>query len=157
MKSSLLAALFVALMISPVLAAGHEEKPAGHGKADAKTEKKADKQEGLFASQDNLVPLPTVIAPVVMKDTGRLTGHLYFFLAALTADAGQANEVKKRLPYVQDAMLREAYREKLVVTDSKSIPDSKALIEQLKNAANQAVGSPVITELKVGRIDAAPY
>ena len=146
---------FAIILTAPItIAAEHGAKPA-HG-AKPKEEKKPE-PEGLFASKDNLVPLPTIIAPVVLRSDGRLTGHLYFQLAALTTTAGEANEVKQRLPYVQDALLREVYHSILIVDDLKAIPDSKALIARLKDSANAAVGKPVITEMEIGRIDSAPY
>jgi len=110
---------------------------------------------GLFASQDNLVPLPTVIAPVIVKD--RLGEHLYLFLAALTATAADAQVVKARLPYVQDAMVREVYLHVVHIDSTDQEPDTAALLDRLKDVINGAVGQPLVTKLQVGRIDTAPF
>jgi hypothetical protein len=141
-------------------ASGHDAAPTSkeHGAkaGEAKEGNSKPKDEGgLFSSQDNLVPLPTVIAPVLVGE--RLTAHLYLFLAALTPTAEDARQVKMRLPYVQDAMVRDVYRNILVAANPGDAPDTKALLARLKDVINAAVGKPLVTELQVGRIDMAPY
>lgn len=126
-------------------AKGKDEKGKGESKDDY----------GLFSSQDNLVPLPTIIAPVLCNE--RLTSHLYIYIAAITADASTADEVKKRLPYVQDALVREVNNHVLTVADPNADPDTKSLIARFKSVINTAVGKPLVTEIQVGRIDTSPY
>jgi len=110
---------------------------------------------GLFNVQDNLVPIPTIIAPVLCND--RLTAHLYIYVAAITADGSAANEVKKRLPYVQDALVREVNSHALAIPNPDADPDTKAMIARFKTVINAAVGKPLVTEIQVGRIDMSPY
>ena len=172
---SLALAAAVFAVAAPTLASGvsstADTKASGHGTApsgDAKKSKgehgeKADETKkgeakddgGLFSSQDNLVPLPTIIAPVLIGD--RLTAHLYLYLAALTPTAAEAQEVKMRLPYIQDAMVRDVYRSALMIADPEQAPDTTALLARMKEVVNRAVGKPLVTEIEVGRIDMAPY
>lgn len=158
---------FLAFMPSEGFAEGHgsESKPAkseskakeDHGK-EGKEGGEGDtkpKQDGLFASQDNLVPLPTIIAPVLYND--RLISHLYIYLAVLTADASDAQQVKMRLPYVQDALVRDVNDNALTVVAPNADPNTKSLLAHFKTVINNAVGKPLVTELQVGRVDTSPY
>jgi hypothetical protein len=143
---------------NPISAAKDQAKPPA--KPDAKSggvQAPAESADvgGLFASQDNLVPLPTVIAPVMIKD--RLAEHLYLFLAAITANAADAQVVKARLPYVQDAMVRDVYLHVVSLDNPSEEPDTVALIARLKTVINNAVGQPLVTQIQVGRIDTAPF
>lgn len=132
---------------------GHEAKgkEGEHGEEKAK----AGDDGGLFSSQDNLVEIPTIIAPVLCND--RLSAHLYIYIAALTADASQAQEVKMRLPYIQDALVRDVNDNTLTIADPKADPDTKTMLARFKSVINQAVGKPLVTDIQVGRIDTAPY
>lgn len=166
----LLALGLVVLSLSPStgFAAGHgsEAKPAKakeeHGKGGGKEHGKEGgeggekpKQDGLFASQDNLVPIPTIIAPVLYND--RLMAHLYIYVAALTKDASDAQVVKMRLPYVQDALVRDVNDNTLTIAAPNADPDTKPMLARFKSVINGAVGKPLVTEIQVGRVDTAPY
>ena len=168
----ILLGLFLGALSAPGLAA--ESKPEAEAKserpADAKAndekskDKKGDKKEGeepkkddsgLFNAQDNLVPLPTLIAPVLCNN--RLTAHLYIYIAAMTANASDANVVKKRLPYVQDALVRDVNNNVLVIDNLEAEPDTKSMLARFKSVINAAVGKPLVTDIQVGKIDTAPY
>ena len=126
------------------------------GKDKAKDSGDVKKDDyGLFNVRDNLVPIPTVIAPVLCND--RLTAHLYIYIAAITADGSDANEVKKRLPYVQDALVRDVNDHTMVIPNPDADPDTKSMIARFKTVINAAVGKPLVTEIQVGRIDMSPY
>lgn len=152
-----------ALALAPSIALAADAKPAPEKSAkDSKApDKKAKagedkpKDDGLFASQDNLVPLPTVIAPVLYND--RLIAHLYIYVAVLTKDASDAQAVKMRLPYIQDALVRDVNDSTLTVSEPNADPDTKPLIAHFKAVINNAVGKPLVTDLQVGRVDMAPY
>ncbi|MFZ1990067.1 MAG: hypothetical protein WAW96_09890 [Alphaproteobacteria bacterium] len=136
------------------------EGKAQEGKGKEKKGKEGDGEVrkddyGLFNIRDNLVPIPTIIAPVLCND--RLTAHLYIYIAAITADGSDANEVKKRLPYVQDALVREVNDHTMVIANPDADPDTKSMIARFKTVINAAVGKPLVTEIQVGRIDMSPY
>jgi hypothetical protein len=138
--------------------ASEGEAAKAHGDAhsgDAKSDAKGNGISGLFGNNDKLVPLPTLIVPVTVN--GRLIAHLYMYLAAMTGSAAESAEVKKRMPYVQDAMVLEAYRDAPTVADRDQDPDPHPLLLKLKDVINKAVGKPVVTGIQVGRIDTAPY
>ncbi|HXZ69208.1 MAG TPA: hypothetical protein VEH07_11505 [Alphaproteobacteria bacterium] len=139
---------------------GSDQGKAKEGKDQEKKNKEGDgaarkDDYGLFNVRDNLVPIPTIIAPVLCND--RLIAHLYVYIAAITADGSGAEEVKKRLPYVQDALVREVNDHMLVVPNPEADPDTKSMIARLKTVINAAVGKPLVTEIQVGRIDTSPY
>jgi hypothetical protein len=141
--------------------AKHEAKAEKPSEGKAKDGKKESSEaapkpkDGLFDSQDNLVPLPTIIAPVLYNE--RLNCHLYIYAAALTANASDAQEVKMRLPYIQDALVRDVNDNALTVTDPRTNPDTKGMVAHLKAVINAAVGKPLVTDLQVARVDTSPY
>jgi hypothetical protein len=130
----------------------HVEAKPGEAK-DA--EKKPADKGGMFHSADNIVPLPVLIAPVIAHD--RLVTHLYMFLAAVTASAGDAAKLKERIPQVLDAMVLTVYHDLTVTTSRDVEPDYDKLIAGLKASINQTMGREIVTEIKVGKIDTAPY
>ncbi len=141
---TILATALVLGLAAPAFAA--EEPPK-----DAKKEKDG----GLFGSADNVVPLPVLIMPVVSKET--IATHLYMFLAAVTPSSTEAKALKEKMPYILDAMIIALYAHIPSVETRDTEPDYTALVRTVKDAINSTMGSAICTDIKVGKIDTAPY
>jgi hypothetical protein len=149
------AALAIAFCV-PTAASEHAAKPAakhGAGK-DTAGEKKKD-EGGLFGSDDNIVPLPVIIAPVVSN--GYLTSHLYMFLAAVTPSAEEAGKLKEKMPYVLDDLILTVYKPPTILPGRAVEPDYAELVAHVKASINRTMGRDIATEIKIGKIDTAPY
>lgn len=144
-------------LLLPALAAAALALPPAFASEGEKHEAKAEKKDdgGLFGSADNIVPLPVVIAPV--NTNGYLTSHLYMFLAAVTPSTAEANKVKEKMPYVLDALILAVYKDIATVPSRDAEPDYSQVIARVKDTVNGVMGRDVVTEIKVGRIDTAPY
>lgn len=126
---------------------------AGHGSGAA--EKDGKPKEGLFGSADNIVPLPVIIAPVVVR--GNLDSHLYMFLAAETPSAAEAKKLKDKLPYVLDDLILTVYSPATEVAKPEAEPDYAALVERARASINRIMGREIVAKIDIGKIDTAPY
>lgn len=133
---------------------GHT-KADGHGKPKDGHEAPEEKNKGLFGSEDNVVHLPTIIAPVTYR--GAISEYLYMYLVAVTDAADKANAVKAKLPHVQDALVREAHAAALAKPDEAHDADVAALLTAMQARINEIVGAPHVSQIAVDRIDHAPY
>lgn len=165
MRVLLAMALAAFLCAGPAQASGGA-KPAkkpehgstsGHGaKSDhGKDDKDAKPKEGLFGSADNIVPLPVIIAPVVVRN--RLESHLYMFLAAETPSAEEARKLKDKLPYVLDELILTVYGPPTEIPKPDAEPNYAALVERVRASINRVMGREIVTKIEVGKIDTAPY
>lgn len=112
-------------------------------------------KKGIFASSDNVVDLPAIITPVV--SSGRINAYLYIYVVAVTDDITQAQALKSKMAYVQDALVREAYREALVMPRDGSDPNIDALLTRIQAKITELVHFEKPVKLAVDRIDTAPY
>lgn len=158
----------LAFPILAVLVAGHAEASGGakkseHGaKSDHEKKTEHGKEEGdgkpkdgLFGNADNIVPLPVVIAPVVVR--GKLDSHLYMFLAAETPSADDAKKLKEKLPYVLDDLILTVYGPATDVAKADAEPNYAALVDRIKSSINRVMGREIVSKIEVGKIDTAPY
>jgi len=160
----------LALAISAALVAAHAEASGGSAKKSEHGAKKSEHgakpehgkeggdgkpKEGLFGSADNIVPLPVVIAPVVIR--GKLDSHLYMFLAAETPSADDAKKLKEKLPYVLDDLILTVYGPAIDIAKPDAVPNYAALVDRIKSSINRVMGREIVTKIEVGKIDTAPY
>lgn len=162
MRALLAIAFAVLLCAGPASASGGSkpEKKSDHGaKSDhgkgETGEKDGKPKEGLFGNADNIVPLPAIIAPVIVR--GNLDSHLYMFLAAETASADEAKKLKDKLPYVLDDVVLTVYDPATEVSKPNAEPNYAALVERVRASINRTMGREIVTKIDVGKIDTAPY
>jgi hypothetical protein len=152
----LIAAALALAFCVPAAGSEHAAKPAAkHGDSkDAAGEKKKG-EGGLFGSADNVVPLPVIIAPVVSNSY--LTSHLYMFLAAVTPSAEEAGKLKEKMPYILDDLILTVYKPPTIMPPRAEEPDYGEIVGRVKASINRTMGRDIVTEIKIGKIDTAPY
>ena len=75
------------------------------------------------------IELPVLIAPMVVN--GRLEHYAYITIALTPSSADHIFEVRNRVPYLQDAFLREVNRGTIVRADNPNEVDTVALKARL--------------------------
>ena len=151
-QARLLAFSIAALALAATPASSNEGAQSHAEKPEGKKEKKPD---GLFSSADNEVPLPALIAPLVSN--GRIIAHLYLFLEAVTPNANTANTLKDKMPYILDDLILTIFDNVPSVPNRDAEPNYKVLIDALQASMNRVMGGNFVTQVKVGKIDTAPY
>jgi hypothetical protein len=153
----LIAAALAMAFCVPTLASEQAAKPVAEhgGSKDDAGEKKPKDGGGLFGSDDNIVPLPVIIAPVVSN--GYLTSHLYMFLAAVTPSAEEAGKLKEKMPYLLDDLILTVYQPPTILPARAKEPDYGEIVGRVRASINRTMGRDIVTAIKVGKIDTAPY
>jgi hypothetical protein len=91
------------------------------------------------------VRMPILVAPVVAR--GKLQGYLYLQVVIETPDRGQAEKLALKIPYLQDAFVREVHRETIVRNDDPKAIDGHALKERLRARIEAIVGAGIAKDI----------
>jgi hypothetical protein len=96
------------------------------------------------------VELPPIIAPMTLN--GRLEGYAYITIALAPADRGQALDIREKLPFLQDAFLREMNIGTILKADDPKAVDTDALKPRLVARMNKILPAGTVTDLKFEQV-----
>jgi hypothetical protein len=116
----------------------HAEEAAGEGHAPG-----VGVDAGPLAGGDPLlVMMPTLVAPIAVK--GRVHNYVYLNVQVFGETAADAEKLRLRIPYIQDAFIREVHRESITVDGNPEQIDGTALLTRLEARAREAADGAAV-------------
>ena len=104
----------------------------------------------LAGSGKSGIDMPSLMAPVTVN--GELRYYVYLAIRLNLSSDGQKDLVLERIPYIQDAFLREVHRSSLALGDDAETVDAHALSERLIAVAAKVLGPGVVTGIEFRNI-----
>ncbi len=128
--------------VSPAWASsGGEEKAATPSRAEGESER-APGTPG-----EPTIGMPTLIAPVIVN--GELDHYVYLTVTLKLNDGNQRTMVSKKIPYLQDAFLREVHGPSIAHDNDPSTVDEAALLARLMRACERVVGAGIVRTIEI--------
>lgn len=101
------------------------------------------------------IELPPILAPITVEN--RLFGYAYITVALAPAGRDKVLAIREKMPFLQDAFLRELNKSTIVKgADPKNV-DTDAVKARLTARMNQVLAVGTVSELKVQQIVMAPF
>jgi hypothetical protein len=130
-------------LVAAVLAMGLAPLPAeaaggGHG-----SKKKAAKEESVPAVPS--VNMPMLVAPVMIK--GKLARYVYLNVTLVLPDESNKMMLLEKVPYIQDAFLREVHRGTIALGEDPDMLDEAGLGRRLLDACIKVVGPDIVKKV----------
>ena len=100
------------------------------------------------------VTLPTILAPMIVDS--RLENYAYITIVLKPATPAGILMIREKVPFLQDAFLRELNGATIVKADDPKAVDETALKARLVARVNQVLPAGTIAELKFQPIVVAP-
>lgn len=91
------------------------------------------------------IRLPTLVVPLTRD--GKLLSYAYLDVTMNAESAGEADALRLKIPYFQDAFVREVHRSTVLQGDDTHSVDEAALTARLMTRAQALAGSARITKL----------
>jgi len=92
------------------------------------------------------VAMPKLVAPVVID--GQLHHYAYLSVSLKLADDGQKTMVLEKIPYLQDAFLREVHETSIVLEGNPDAVDTDGLAERLIAISARVLGPGVVKNVE---------
>ena len=100
------------------------------------------------------IEMPVIIAPMVVN--GRLEHYAYITITLTPSSAGHIFDVRSRVPYLQDAFLREVNRASIVKASDHNAVDTEALKARLMARMKGILPPDAVSAFKFEKIVVAP-
>ena len=143
MRKTVILALTAALAIPLFAAAAAEEKKgAGEGMP----------QKGPAGTN---VDMPYLMAPMTDTD-GKLSGYAYLSTRLTAMSDANALLVREKLPFIQDAMVRDVNNAGIAVSDDLEKVDVPAVERRLLADASKVLGAGRVKQLTICTVNIAP-
>jgi len=143
-----LAAILAVFAFAPVLRAAEE---GGHA-AKAEGGKEGEPQKGKPGTN---VDMPYLMAP--MTDTsGKLSGYAYLSTRLTASSEANALAVRDKLPFIQDAMVRDVNASTIATSDDPEKVDVAAMERRLLTDAAKVMGAGKVKLITVCSVNIAP-
>lgn len=136
MRSLLALTLLSFLLAAPsALASG-----GGHG------EKKPEAEEReVGAPRAPQIDMPILVAPVVVN--GEMHHYVYLSVTLLLTDDSHKSMMLDKIPYLQDAFLREAHGASIAYNNDPTIVDERGLIGRLLSVCEKVAGPNIVKDV----------
>lgn len=128
-----------------LLAAPHSWASGGHSDAAKKAEAAGDEPIGAMAPRAPSVDMPILVAPIVVN--GEMDHYIYLGVVLQLVDDTHKSKLLERIPYLQDAFLREVHGPSIAHNNDPSLVDEKALIERLLRVCDEVVGANIVKNI----------
>jgi hypothetical protein len=93
------------------------------------------------------VELPFLIAPMAVD--GKLTGYAYISSKVVTTSRDASLEVRNKIPFIQDAFVRDVNAEPICKANDPKVVDNAALIARLNADVKRIVGATKISTIVI--------
>jgi len=134
-------------LVGLLLAAPHSWASGGHSDAAKKSEVAADEPIGAIgAPRAPSVDMPILVAPVVVN--GEMDHYVYLGVTLKLVDDTHKSRLLEKIPYLQDAFLREVHGPSIAHNNDPSLVDEKALIGRLLRVCAQVVGANIVKDIE---------
>ncbi len=147
MRNAVIPALLALALAPASLAAG--EKPAAGKAADAKP---GEVKKGRPGTN---IPLETLLAPLTNEE-GKLTGYAYLSSRLSAASERDALAAREKLPFIQDAMLRDVNAEAVSTPDDPEKVDIAGVEKRLLSDAAKVMGPGKVKAITICTVQVAP-
>ena len=154
MRKVVVLALTVSLAVSafaPVLNAA-EEKEGHAAKAEGESKKEGDPKKGKPGTN---VDMPYLMAPLTDAD-GKLSGYAYLSTRLTATSEGVGTQVRDKLPFIQDAMVRDVNNTGVTTADDLEKVDVPAVEKRLLADAVKVMGPGKVKVITVCSVNIAP-
>lgn len=136
--------LLIALIMMAIFLGSGSSKASGVSGHSASPPVTADAMSGgpLAGSGKSGIDMPSLMAPVTVN--GELHYYVYLAIRLELSGDGQKALVLERIPYIQDAFLREVHRASIAVAGDPQTVDGHGLIERFVGVAAKVLGPGVV-------------
>ena len=144
--------LLIALIMMAIFLGSGSSQAADVGSPAATAPISADTPTGgpLSGSGKSGIDMPSLMAPVTVD--GELKYYVYLAIRLILSSDSQKDLVLERIPYLQDAFLRETHRASIALgTDAETV-DGRALTERLIAVAAKVLGPGVVIGIEFRNI-----
>jgi flagellar basal body-associated protein FliL len=100
------------------------------------------------------VELPPILAPMVVAN--RLESYAYITIALAPASRDKVFAIRDKMPFLQDAFLREVNKASIVKSDDPKTVDAAALKARLMVQLNRILPPGTVADLKFEQIVLTP-
>lgn len=152
---SLLIALLVASGIQPMLAgkAFAEANTTGEdasveGEPDAEESDEEEGSAGPLESNDGIVEMPMLVAPITVNQ--RLYSYAYLRVKLEAASFEGALLIREKVAFVQDGFLREVHRASIALNSDPKTIDGEGLKQRLMKVCDSVLGPGVVIDIRFG-------
>jgi hypothetical protein len=142
MRKAAILALLAAVLTLPALAA--EEKKDGHKEGEA--------QKGKPGTN---VEMPYLMAPLTNAE-GKLDGYAYLSTRLTATSEANSLAVRDKLPFIQDAMVRDVNNAGIATADDPEKVDVPAVEKRLLTDATKVMGAGRVKLITVCSVNIAP-
>jgi hypothetical protein len=142
MRKAAILALLAAVLTLPALAA--EEKKDGHKEGEA--------QKGKPGTN---VEMPYLMAPLTNAE-GKLDGYAYLSTRLTATSEANSLAVRDKLPFIQDAMVRDVNNAGITTADDPEKVDVPAVEKRLLTDATKVMGAGRVKLITVCSVNIAP-
>ena len=91
------------------------------------------------------VNMPMLVAPVMIK--GQLARYVYLTVTLVLPDESNKMMLLEKVPYIQDAFLREVHRGTIALGEDPEILDEAGLGRRLLDACIKVVGPDIVKKV----------
>lgn len=141
--------LIALIMMAIFLGSGSSQASGGH-KPAASPPAQALSGGPLEGSGKSGIDMPALMAPVTVS--GELRYYVYLAIRLVLSSDGQKDLVLERIPYIQDAFLREVHRASIAVNNDPETVDGHGLTQRFVAVAEKVVGPGVVTGIEFRNI-----
>lgn len=143
-----LALAVVVCLAAPCVAwaSAEAEKPAKAEHSD-KAEKAEGEEREIGTPRAPALDMPPLVAPVIVN--GELSRYVYLSVSLKLNDDSQKSMMLAKVPYIQDAFLREVHGASIAHDNDPSIVDEAALIARLMRVCDTVVGAGVVKTIEL--------
>ena len=151
MRKAAILALVAALAVPGFTLVLHAAEEGGHA-AKAEGGKEGEPQKGKPGTN---VDMPYLMAP--MTDTnGKLSGYAYLSTRLTASSEANALAVRDKLPFIQDAMVRDVNASTIATSDDPEKVDVAAMERRLLTDAAKVMGAGKVKLITVCSVNIAP-
>jgi hypothetical protein len=139
--------LLIALIMMAIFLGSGSSQASGSGHS-ASPPATAEAMSGgpLAGSGKSGIDMPALMAPVTVN--GELQYYVYLAIRLELSGDGQKDLVLERIPYIQDAFLREVHRASIAVAGDPQTVDGHGLIARFVSTAAKVLGPGVVTGIE---------
>jgi hypothetical protein len=146
---ALLAATAMAVAAPAVFAA---EKSHGAKKEGGEDKKEGGAEKGKPGTN---VDMPYLMAPLTNAD-GKLTGYAYISSRLTATSEGGGTDVRAKLPFIQDFMVRDVNAVSITTSDDPEKVDIAATEKRLLTAATKVMGPGKVKLITICTVNVSP-
>jgi hypothetical protein len=101
------------------------------------------------------IEIPPILAPITVQN--QLYGYAYITIALAPAGRDKVLAIRGKMPFLQDAFLRELNKASIVKAGDPKTIDADAVKARLTVRMNQVLAAGTVSELKLQQVVMAPF